>query len=471
MQTECTPAQMEFQGLGRRAIQAAFDGGHISSDGGALLLRETDERFGITERLASCFTDYRDPELVEHTMPELVRQRIFGLALGYEDLNDYDDLMRDPLLALALGKTDPEGDSRRREQDKGKVLASRSTLNRLELTPPEATAKSRYKKIVYHPEPIQAALVDIFLDSFEQAPEEIILDFDATDDPLHGNQEGRFFHGYYRCYCYLPLYVTCGDHVLVAMLRTSDRDASDGVVSVLAYLVERIRERWPDVRIIVRGDAGFARDAVMVWCEEHGVYYIFGLAKNQRLLQKIGKEMVQAKALHEDSGQSARVFTQFTYQTRKTWKRKRRVIAKAEHLAKGSNPRFIVTNLPEDHAAPKALYERLYCARGDMENRIKEQQLDLFADRTSTATMRANQLRLWFSTFAYTLMNTVRRVALKGTRLAKATCGTIRLKLLKIGAHIKVSVRRIFIHLASACPYQDIFRQAAHNLKRYPLRC
>lgn len=471
MQTECIPVQVEFQGVGRRKVQAAFDGGHISSDGGAVLLREVDERLGMTELLASCFTDYRDPELIEHSVVELLRQRVYGLALGYEDLNDHDDLLRDPLLGVSMGKTDPEGASRRRDQDKGKALASSSTLNRLELTPADASADSRYKKIVYHPERIQDALVDLFLDAFDKAPEEIVLDFDATDDPLHGNQEGAFFHGYYRCYCYLPLYVTCGDHVLVANLRTSNRDASDGAVPVLAYLVERIRQRWPEVRIIVRGDSGFARDPLMVWCEAHGVYYILGLAKNARLLKKVGKELVQAKALFEESGHASRVFTHFMYQTLKTWKRKRRVIAKAEHLPKGSNPRFIVTNLPEEYATPKDLYEQHYCARGDMENRIKEQQLDLFADRTSTATLRANQLRLWFSTFAYAIMNAMRRIALKGTRLAKATCGTIRLKLLKIGAHIKVSVRRILIHLASACPYQDIFRQAAHNLKYYPLRC
>jgi hypothetical protein len=471
MKTECTPHQIEFQGLGRRKVQAGFDGGHIASDGGALLLREVDTFFNIIEGLAACFTDHRDEEQTEHSVAELLRQRVYGIALGYEDLNDHDDLMRDPLLALTLGKIDPEGADRRREQDRGKALASSSTLNRLELTPDDADAQSRYKKIVHHPEKIEALLVDLFLDSFTKAPDEIILDFDATDDPLHGHQEGRFYHGYYRCYCYLPLYVTCGDQLLVAKLRTADKDASAGSAEVLAYLVERIRERWPEVRIIVRADSGFARDGFMTWCEFNEVYYLLGLAKNSRLLKKTGKELVQAHELFEQTGHASRVFTQFWYQTRKTWRCQRRVIAKAEHLSKGANPRFIVTNLPEDYAEPKALYEDSYCARGEMENRIKEQQLDLFADRTSTHAMRSNQLRLWFSSFAYVLVSTMRRVALKGTRMAKSTCGSIRLKLLKIGAQVRISVRRFRIHLASACPYQDVFVQAANNLLHHPLRC
>jgi hypothetical protein len=452
-------------------VVAAFDGGHLSSDGGALLLREVDARFGITRRLRQCFTDHRHKDLIEHSVEELLRQRLYGLALGYEDLNDHGDLMRDPLLALSLGKKDVEGRERRRASDQGKALASSSTLNRLELTPADAGVHSRYKKIVYHPERIESLLVELFLDSYQRAPQEIILDFDATDDPVHGNQEGKFFHGYYRCYCYLPLYVVCGDHVLVAQLRTSDRDAADGATETLANLVTRIRARWPDVSIVVRGDSGFAREGLMAWCENHGVYYVLGLAKNQRLLQKIGKEMVEAQTLHRHTGHAARVFAHFGWTTRKSWTRQRRVIAKAEHLDKGANPRFIVTNLPESYATPQALYEEVYCARGDMENRIKEQQLDLFADRTSTHTMRANQLRLWLSTFAYTLIATLRRTALQGTRLARATCGSIRLKLLKLGAHLVISVRRFLIHLASACPYQDVFRQAWRNLQNHPLRC
>lgn len=473
MLTQCKPEQIEFQGLGRRKVQAAFDGGHLSSDGGGLLLRETDVRFGITSRLAECFTDHRREDLIEHSVPELLRQRIYGIALGYEDLNDHDDLMRDPLLSLLLEKRDPEGKDRRRSCDQGKALASSSTLNRLELTPADADVESRYKKIVHHPEMIEDLLITLFLDSYEKPPQTIILDFDATDDPLHGNQEGRFFHGYYRCYCYLPLYVTCGDRLVTSRLQTSSRDPAADAPEVLARLVERIRERWPKVEIIVRGDSGFAREELMKWCEGDGndVFYLFGLAKNPRLLKKIGKELVEALELYQETQHAARVFTQFMYRTLKTWSCSRRVIAKAEHLEKGSNPRFIVTNLPEEYAAAKTLYEKVYCARGDMENRIKEQQLDLFADRTSAGTMRANQLRLWFSSFAYVLMSTMRRVALKDTRLAKATCGTIRVRLLKIGAQITVSVRRFLVRLASACPYQDVFIRAWRNLEQLPLRC
>ena len=471
MQTHCKPIQIEFQGLGRRKVQAAFDGGHISSDGGALLLREVDRRFGITSGLAECFTDHRREDLIEHTVLELLRQRIYGIALGYEDLNDHDDLMRDPLLSMVLGKRDPEGNDRRRSCDRGKALASSSTLNRLELTPDDADVERRYKKIVHHPEQIEELLITLFLDSYEKIPDEIVLDFDATDDPLHGNQEGRFYHGYYRCYCYLPLYVTCNDRLVVSKLRTSNRDQSADSTEVLAHLVDRIRERWPDVRIVVRADSGFTRDGFKDWCEHNRVFYVLGLAKNSRLLKKIGKELVEARELYEETKQTSRIFTHFIYRTLKSWSRSRRVIAKAEHLEGGRNPRFIVTNLPEDYATPKALYEDVYCARGEMENRIKEQQLDLFADRTSTGTMRANQLRLWFSSIAYVLLSTMRRVALKGTRMAKATCGTIRVRLLKIGAHITVSVRRFLIRLASACPYQDVFIRAWHNLQQLPLRC
>jgi len=471
MKTECTPVRIGFQGLGRRRVEAAFDGGHISSDGGALLLREADARFGVTELLAGCFTDYRNPERVEHSLLELLRQRVYGIALGYEDLNDHDDLMRDPLLALALGKDDVEGQERRREQDRGKALASSSTLNRLELTPDSASEEDRYKKVVYHPDKMQDALVDIFLNSFKTAPKELTLDFDATDDPVHGKQEGRFYHAYYHCYCYLPLYVTCGDHLLAAELRTSDRDGADGSTQLLAYLTKRIRQRFPKVRIVVRADSGFTRDGFMAWCEENGVQYVLGLAKNQRLRKRILRQQHEALCEHQRSGQAARVFTEFRYRTRDSWSRERRVIAKAEHLAKGANPRFVVTNLHGHQVQSRELYEQIYCARGDMENRIKEQQMDLFADRTSTETLRANQLRLWFSSFAYVLMSAVRRNALKGTRMAKATCGTIRLKLLKVGAQVKVSCRRFLVHLASACPYQDVFHQAWRSLQALPLRC
>lgn len=471
MKTQCIPGELEFQVLGTRRVQGAFDGGHISSDGGALLLREVDARLGATQRLAACFTDHRHQDFIEHSVLELVRQRVYGLALGYEDLNDHDELSLDPLLALAVGKADVEGAQRRHERNRGRALASHCTLNRLELTPEKLDPNNRYWKIVHTPAHCEELFVGLFLDAFEQAPDEIILDFDATDDPVHGEQEGRFFHGYYGNYCYLPLYVFCGEHLLVAQLRTADRDASDGSVEALAFLVERIRKRWPQVRIVVRGDSGFARDNLMTWCEEHDVYYLLGLAKNARLLKKIGKELVEARAQFDATQQAARVFTHFSWSTKKSWTRSRRVIAKAEHLTKGPNPRFIVTNLDETYATPKALYENGYCARGEMENRIKEQQLDLFADRTSAHTMRANQLRLWFASLAYVLVSAVRRMALKGTRMAQSTCGSIRLKLFKVGAHIKLSVRRILVRFASACPYQDVFCQALQNLNTYPRRC
>ena len=452
-------------------VKADFDGGHISTDGGALLLREVDLRLDLTRRFAGCFTDHREGNLIEHTVLELVRQRGYGLALGYEDLNDHDDLARDPLLAMALGKRDPEGKDRKRERDKGRPLASSKTLNRLELTPRELDPGNRYWKIVHDATAIEELFVTFYLEAQAKPPEEVILDFDATDDPLHGEQEGRFFHGSYGHYCYLPLYVFAGEHLLAAKLRTSDRDGADGSTEMLAELVRRIRERWPATRIIVRADSGFARDELMSWCEEHGVYYVLGLAKNVRLLKKIGVELAQAKELYDETGNASRVFTHFHYRTRTSWSCVRRVIAKAEHLAKGANPRFIVTNLPDDYADPRTLYEKVYCHRGEMENRIKEQQLDLFADRTSTAKMRSNQLRLWFSSLAYVLLSALRRVALATTRMAKATCGSIRLRLLKIGARIKMSVRRFVVHLASACPYQDVFVQAWRNLRVYPLRC
>ena len=470
MITQCTEMQLGFQGLGRRKVQADFDGGHVTSDGGVLLLREMDKSLGLINRFSHCFTDYRDSERVEHKLEALLGQRIYGIALGYEDLNDHDDLLRDPLLAMALGKKDVEGKNRHRNSDKGKALASSSTLNRIELTPADASGTARYKKIVYHPEKVETLFTDMFLDSYTKAPEEIILDFDATDDPIHGNQEGRFFHGYYDCYCYIPLYVTCNDHLLVAKLREANQDASAGSVEILEILVRRIRKRWPEVRIVMRADSGFCRDSIMRWCEENNVYFVIGLAKNKRLLNSIVYQQFCAHARHLLTGAPTRVFTDFQYRTLNSWTVDRHVIAKAEHLRGGPNPRFIVTNLPQDYATPKELYENIYCARGEMENRIKEQQLDLFADRTSSHTMRANQLRLWFSSLAYVLVSAIRRVALKGTRLAKATCGSIRLKLFKIAAQVKISVRRFLIQLTTACPYQDVFRQALKNIRSYPLR-
>jgi hypothetical protein len=471
MSTECTPRQLEFQGFRRRQVVARFDGGSISSDGGGLLLREVDRRARILQRFAACFVDYRRPELIEHSVTELVSQRVYGLALGYEDLNDHEELRWDPLLGLLAGKADPQGLSRVRERDRGKALAGKSTLNRLELTPAQTGPQARYKKIAMRPEAIDELLVTVFIEAYEQPPQQIVLDVDATDDPLHGNQEGRFFHGYYRHYCYLPLYVFCGEHLLCARLRPSNIDASAGTVEELERIIEQIRSRWPDVKILVRGDSGFCRESLMSWCEAHGVEYVLGIAKNERLNASITEELAAAKAVHEQTGRAARVFKDFRYRTLKTWSRKRRVVGKAEHLSQGSNPRFVVTSLEPEEIAAQALYEDLYCARGDMENRIKEQQLTLFADRTSTATMRANQLRLYFSSIAYVLLHSLRRLGLAGTELAKAQCNTIRLKLMKIGAQIRITTRKVWVSMSQSYPHADLFWQIYERLRRHPLRC
>ena len=344
METQCTPTQLEFHALGRREVVGKFDGGNITSDAGGLLLRETEKRTGILLGFARCFEDLRDPELIEHTVAELVAQRVYGLALGYEDLNDHDDLRRDPLFAVLVGKEDPEGEKRVRPRDRGKAAAGKSTLNRLELTPAEPTAAElRYKKIIMKPEEIDRLFVDVFLQARSEAPEEIVLDVDATDDPLHGNQEGRFFHGFYMNYCYLPLYIFCGEFLLCARLRRSNIDASEGTVEELERIVGQIRSAWPGVKIVVRGDSGFCRDSIMTWCEAHAIDYVFGFAKNERLKAMIAEELQRAKEQYEQTKEASRVFKGFRYQTRESWTRERRVVAKAEHLDKGSNPRFIVT--------------------------------------------------------------------------------------------------------------------------------
>src|SRR5438093_6004617 len=454
------------QKLGGRELVWRFDGGDITSDGGALVLQKLEERTAIVRRFAACFTDYRNPKLIEHPLLDLVMQRVFGLALGYEDLNDHDELRRDPMLAVALGKDDVKGQRRRRAQDRGKALAGKSTLNRLELTAPDYDGSPRQKesdkpetkKIVVDPESIDALLVDLFLEAHERTPEKIVLDLDATDDVLYGHQEGRFYHGYYHDYCYLPLYVFCGEHLLCARLRMSNIDASADSVEELEPLVAHIRQRWPMVKIQLRGDAGFCREKLMAWCEREDIDYIFGLAQNPRLKKLIQAEMAQAEQQYQQTQAAARLFTEFFYSTEDSWSHQRRVIAKAEHLDKGANPRFVVTSLPAEQAAAQELYEKGYCARGECpENRIKEQQLDLFADRTSTGKMWSNQLRLYFSSMAYVLLETLRRVALAGTELSKAQCGTIRLKLLKIGAQIRVTVRKIWISLAGGYPHAAPF--------------
>jgi hypothetical protein len=461
MQTDCTAVQLEFQGLGRRRVEAAFDAGHVTSDAGSLLLREVALATKMMERVAGCFRDARDPSRVEHDLASLVGQRIFGLALGYEDLNDHDHLRSDPVLAVLAGRLDPTGRDRSRARDRGCALAGKSTLNRLEQTP--QGDQDRYRRMSYDSGRLDRLLVDLFLESYAHPPRQIILDLDATDDPVHGTQEGRFFHGYYGHYCFLPLYVFCEEHLLLARLRPSNLDASAGTVEELTPIIAQIWERWPQTQIVLRADSGFAREEIMAWCEANGIDFVFGLAKNSRLIRKLARESKRARKQFARTGRASRCFRDFSYRTLNSWSRSRRVVGKAEHLEKGSNPRFIVTSLP--NVPPKALYEEIYCARGEMENRIKEQQLDLFADRTSAASMRSNQLRLYFSSFAYVLLQTLRRVGLRGTEFARAQCGTIRLKLLKIGALVSVSVRRVRLRMASGYPYAQLFAQVLDNLR------
>jgi len=444
----------EFAPVEGREVVAAFDGGAISSEAGALFLGATDRAIGMMDRFALCFHDERRPQWIEHEIATLVGQRVFGIALGYEDLNDHDELRHDPMMAVLAGKLEA------RREDCAPV-AGKSTLNRLELSKLEPT---RYHKISHNPVAIKKLLVDLFLGAHARAPKQIILDLDATDDPLHGQQEGRFFHGYYDCYCYLPLYVFCGRHLLVAKLRGADIDAAAGAVEEVARLVAEIRSRWPGTRILLRADSGFAREDLMAWCETNSVDFLFGLAKNDRLIAEIKTELDLAAAKSRRTGRAERRFKNFMWMTRKTWSRRRRVVAKAEWTQGEANPRFVVTSLARDECKAKHLYEKVYCARGDMENRIKECQLDLYADRTSTATMRANQLRLWFYSMAYILLCAMRRIALHHTEFAKATCGTIRLKLLKIGAHVRVSVRRIKVAMASGCPVAQVWGLAATRL-------
>ncbi len=466
MTTQCTSTQMEFQSFGRRSVVGRFDGGRLTSDAGGVLLREVNRQLDLLPRMAACFTDHRHAGMIEHTLTELLAQRLYGLALGYEDLNDHDALRADSLLALLVGKADLTGAQRSRVRDRGYALAGSSTLNRLELGTPGAAAEHRYQKIVAAPEALDRLLVDVFLESHRQPPSVLWLDLDATDDPLHGHQEGRFFHGYYKAYCYLPLYIFCGEHLLCARLRPANNDAAAGSVTELARIIGQIRQRWPDVRINIRGDSGFCREEIMGWCEANGVGYLLGLARNQRLEKRIAKALRKSRRRHVQTGLAARRFRELRYRTRESWSRTRRVVAKAEYLAKGANPRFVVTNLDAKTVGAQALYEDLYCARGDMENRIKEQQLGLFADRTSTATLRANQLRLYLSSFAYVLMHGLRRLGLAGTRWAKAQCTTIRATLLKLAASVRISARKVWLSFASVYPHQDEFATVLANLRR-----
>ena len=469
MTTECTPEQLEFHALGRRDVVGRFDGGRITSDGGGLLLREVDRRIGLFDRLAACFVDHRNPNSVEHSVRDLVAQRTYGLALGYEDLNDHDELRSDSVLALLVGKRDLTGDKRERARDHGQPLAGSSTLNRLELTMPASAPSDRYKKIAADPRVFDRLLVDMFIEAHKRAPRQIWLDLDATDDPLHGHQEGRFFHGYYRCYCYLPLYIFCGEHLLCARLRPSNADGAAGSVDELEQIVAQVRTHWPKTRIIIRGDSGFCREDLMAWCESHDVDYLLGLARNPRLSRRLESDMAKARVEHENTGQPARRFRDFRYGTRTSWSRRRRVVGKAEYLPGKANPRFVVTSLALKQADARTLYEQLYCARGEMENRIKEQQLGLFADRTSTETMRANQLRLYFSSFAYVLMHALRRLGLDGTAYAKAQCTTIRLKLLKIGARLRITVRKVWLSFSESYPYASDFARILALVRRHPV--
>ena len=456
MQTDCISEQLDFEGFDGRRVVAAFDGGEITSEAGARLLRHTDEAIGLFDSVAACFVDRRHPALTVHLLRPMVAQRIAAIALGYEDIDDRDSLRHDPVLGLLGESLEPKRSGCAR-------LAGKSTLNRLELG--RNGMARRYHKIGHDSTAIERLFVALFLQAHPKPPGEIVIDLDATDDARHGHQEGGFFHGYYDCYCYLPLYVFCGRHLLAAKLRRSNIDASAGAVEELARIVSQIREAWPNVRIIVRGDSGFAREELMAWCEENRVDFVFGLARNQRLERRIAPALQEARALSEKRGKAGRVYRDVLWWTRDSWSRRRRVVAKAEWIADDANPRFIVTSLKPDRWRAKALYEDLYCARGDMENRIKECQLDLFADRTSARTMRANQLRLWFASFAYVLLCALRRIGLAHTRLAAATCGTIRLKLLKIGAQVRVSVRRIKIAMASACPNAHEFKLAHARIR------
>jgi Transposase DDE domain group 1 len=459
MPTHCNSDSLDFGSVEGRAIVGGFDGGTITSDAGALLLGATNKAIRLVERFAATFTDARNPGLIEHSVPTLVGQRVFGLALGYQDINDHDLLRHDPVLAALMGKMT----TRRKECA---ALAGKSTLNRLEHAPEEGSlnAPGRYHKISHDGERIERLFVDLFLEAHATAPELIVLDPDATDVALHGHQEGRFFHGFYDQYCYLPLYIFCGRHLLAAKLRRSNIDAAAGIVEEMARIVTQIRERWPKTTIVVRADSGFCRDGLMTWCEDNNVHFVLGLAKNDRLIAEIGPQLVEAEADAQATGRPARRFKEFAWTTRDSWTRERRVVAKAEWTGGDANPRFIVTSLDADMIDARRLYEDIYCKRGEMENRIKETKSDLFGDRTSASTMRANQLRMWFSAMAYVLVCALRRIGLAGTGLARATCATIRLQLLKIGAQVTVSVRRVKIALASGCPQQDAFITAHRRL-------
>lgn len=447
---KCSPETWEVQGKNGDALTVNFEGGALTSDAGVLLLKEADTRLRLLSRLAACFTDHRAPGYVEFTVEELLAQRIYGLAAGYEDLNDHDQLRFDPLfLKLLRSDTQP-------------ALAGKSTLQRLENG---ALKPTRYHRLLHDPERVAEIFLDVFLEQTPQPPELCILDFDATDMPLHGDQEGRFYHGYYGNYCYLPLYVFCGQDLLCATLRQANQDAAAGALDELKRLVLRLRQHWPHVKLLLRADSGFCREEIMAWCEANHVDFLLGLARNRRLEALIAPAMEKSRRKFLTTRRAQRRFVTFRYQTRKSWSKARRVIAKAEYLEKGPNPRFVVTSLPLAETTPKDLYEKVYCARGDMENRIKEQKQDLASGRTSAHLFRANQLRLWFSALAYVLVQAIRRVGLSGTELAEAQAGTIRLKLLKLGARILFVGQRLTCQLVSACPFRHLWGQVLERLR------
>lgn len=472
--TDCKSQRLLFQDLGARRVEADFTGGTLSTDGGALLLRQVDGALGVSRTLAGCFLDGRDARWVDHTVEQLLAQRLYGLALGYEDLNDHARLRHDPLLAVACQKTDPQGGDRFLPQFRDAALASPATLNRLELSNHKA---SRCHKLSHDPAQVEAALLKLGVRCLPKRAREVVLDLDATGTLLHGEQEGRFFNGYYGDYCYLPLYVFCGNVPLWAQLRTADRDAADGAVPALAKIIAAIRQRCPQVRILVRADSGFAREELMALCEsQQEVYYCVGLQKNPRLLGQVQGLLDQARAQQiQCGGAAARRFSEFAYAALKGWSRQRRVIAKAEVTTQGDNPRFVVTNLPAagfaneadpERFVPARLYEEFYCARGQMENVLKQQLLDLKADRLSTHAMGSNQLRLWFSALAYLLLERVRTLGLAGSELATATVASVRGKLLKVAAQVHVSVRRVYVQLSSAYPLRDLFARCQRRLMR-----
>src|ERR1022692_3330555 len=463
---------MLFSELGSRQVVADFSGGTLSSDAGALLLRQVDINLGLTAELALCFNDQRDPAWVDHSVQELLRQRLFGTALGYEDVNDHQRLRLDPLLAAACGKTDPLGEQRVLPQHRGIALAAPSTLNRLELSNNKDT---RCHKVPHDPAKVEACLLKMGARCLPKHAKEIVLDLDAMGHRLHGMQEGRHFNAYYDDYCYLPLYAFVGDFPLWAQLRTAEHEAAYGTVAALEKIVAAIRQRCRRARIIVRGDSGFGREEIMAWCEgqEPVVYYCLGMAKNSVLIEKLALALADARARRCLSGAaSVRVFSEFAYRTQTSWSRCRRVIGKAEVMAAGDNPRFVVTNLPagrfkgeedRERFLPQRLYEELYCARGDMENQLKQQVLDLRADRLSTHHLASNQLRLWLATLAYLLLDRMRALGLGGTELARATAGTIRTRVLKVAAQVRVSVRRVYVQMSSAFVGQELFRLCARR--------